>query len=88
MTTYVTFGQDHLHVIDGVTFDRDCVAVIISNNAQEGRAKAFKTFGAKFCMEYFDDEFNPSMMTFYPRGLININKYSNRKFDGLLNYEQ
>jgi len=72
MTTYVTFGQSHRHEIDGEVYDKDCIAVIESDNRVEGRERAFKIFKAKFCMEYFDDEFNMAMMAFYPSGLIDV----------------
>ena len=36
MKTYVTFGFDHAHAINGKTFDKDCVAVIESESAENG----------------------------------------------------
>ena len=50
--TYVTFGHNHTHHIDGKTYDKDCVAVIYANDEIEGRNLAFKIFGTKFCFEY------------------------------------
>jgi hypothetical protein len=32
MKTYVTFGQDHAHAVNGKTFDKDCVAIIHSEH--------------------------------------------------------
>ena len=52
MKTYVTFGFDHAHAIDGKTFDKDCVAIIHSSGAEEYRDLAFEYFGRKFCFEY------------------------------------
>ena len=72
MKTYVTFGQTHTHSINGRTFDKDCVAVIESNSASEGRKKAFDTFGPKFCFEYSEDEFDFDSMRYFPRGLIEV----------------
>ncbi|MCR4307484.1 MAG: hypothetical protein NUV80_02910 [Candidatus Berkelbacteria bacterium] len=69
MTTYVTFGQSHAHSIGGKTFDKDCVAVIPSETAKEGREKAFEIFGPKFCFEYFN---RLPTMSYFPRGLIEI----------------
>ena len=70
MTTYVTFGQEHVHSINGKTFDKNCVAVIESDDAVSGRAKAFELFGPKFCFEYYNDM--PDM-SYFPRGLVEVN---------------
>jgi len=67
MKTYVTFGQAHMHLIDGVIFDKDCVAVV-----EGGRKEVFKLFGSKFCLEYTEAEFDHDLMEFYPRGFINV----------------
>lgn len=69
MTTYVTFGQDHIHRVNNKMFDKDCVAVLPSSNANEGRAFAFEIFGDKFCFEYFN---KPPQMKYFPRGLIEV----------------
>ena len=37
MKTYVTFGQAHVHNINGVIFDKDCVAVV-----EGGREKSLR----------------------------------------------
>ena len=68
MKRYVTFGQAHVHSINGKTFDKDCVAVL------EGtRDDVFNTFGQQFCWEYDETEFDfDSLNEFYPRGLINV----------------
>ncbi len=71
--TYITFGFDHIHVIDGVLFDRNSVAVIENVTPAEGREKAFQLFGPKFCFEYPEKHFPfDSLEKFYPRGLIKI----------------
>jgi len=71
--TYVTFGQDHAHRINGKTFDCDCVAVINCEDGSDGRNKAFEFFGGKFCFEYHEKEFNPDDLKYYRRGLIEVN---------------
>jgi hypothetical protein len=72
--TYITFGQDHCHRVNDITFDKDCVAVIKHKEAGEGRKLAFEIFGKKFCFSYEDEEFNhQSLKNFFPRGLIEIN---------------
>ena len=71
MKTYVTFGYDHTHSINGKTFDKDCVAVINSQNAATGRAKAFELFGSKFCFEYPEDYWH-GKMEYFPRGYLEV----------------
>jgi len=66
--TYITFGQDHTHRVNGVTLDCDCVAVILSG----GRERAFELFGPKFCFSYDEDKFDHSDMQYYPRGFIEV----------------
>jgi hypothetical protein len=73
MKTYVTFGQVHTHRINGKTLDCNCVAVINCNNPEHGRDMAFELFGRKFCMEYPEHKFNMSSMSYFPRGLIEVN---------------
>jgi hypothetical protein len=73
MKTYVTFGQDHTHRINGHTFDCDCVAVIECDNEEHGRNLAFEIFKNKFAFEYHEEKFKESNMRFYPRGKIQVN---------------
>jgi len=72
MKTYVTFGQDHYHHIGDKIYDKDCVAVIESASASEGRARAFEMFGPKFCFEYPEKFFNMDDMKYYPRGFVSV----------------
>lgn len=69
---YVTFGQEHVHSIDGKTLDKDCVASYEAANWKEGRERAFDLFGVKFCFEYHDKDFNHDDLVYFPRGIINI----------------
>ena len=79
MKTYITFGQSHVHSINGKTFDKDCVAVIHCKNAKDGRNLALEIFGQKFSFEYPEKKFNFDDMKFYPRGFINAkNKKENK----------
>lgn len=72
MTTYVTFGFDHVHTVNGLTLNKDCVAAFPSSSAEEGRTHAFQLFGAKFCFEYFNKLPN---MEYFPRGVIQVEDY-------------
>ena len=79
--TYITFGQDHTHKINGNTFDRNCVAVIESESAERGREMAFEYFGHKFCFEYPEQYFDMDKMKYFPRGFIYVNKHKQDKND-------
>lgn len=65
---WITFGQIHTHSINGITFDKDCVALIHATDKEAARDNAFELFGNKFC---FIKEFEPDM-SFYPRGIIKL----------------
>lgn len=72
MRVFVTFGQVHLHVINGQVFDKDCIAVIDCEDHAEGRAKAFELFGRKFCVTYGEEFDMHKILDRFPRGLINV----------------
>jgi hypothetical protein len=52
MRTYVTFGSNHNHNINGQKLNRNRVAVLETPSAHEGRALAFELFKDKFAFEY------------------------------------
>ena len=71
--TYVTFGQSHVHVINGHTLNKDRVAVIPCTNAAEGRAKAFEFFGPKFFTTYFDTAWKEEeMLKYFSGGYVEV----------------
>lgn len=65
MTSFFTFGQNHVHSLNGITFDKDIVVEIEDN---EPRALMFAFFGPKWAMEY---DFKPDMDLF-PRGCVKL----------------
>lgn len=67
MKTYVTFGQAHVHVINGKTLDKDCVAIV-----EGDRETVFKLFGQKFCFEYPEYLWDGSRLKYFPRGYVEI----------------
>ncbi len=67
--TYITFGQTHVHSINGKTFDKDCIAEV---DLPEDEARAI--FMPKFCFSYTD--LSKIDMSFYPRGLISLENES------------
>lgn len=64
-TSWFTFGQVHVHSVNGITFDKDCVVKITAANP---RAVMVDHFGDKWAMEY-DKE--PDMSRF-PRGIFTL----------------
>ena len=70
--TYITFGQDHVHRVNNVIVDKDCVGIIESENAVRGREIAFELFGPKFSMEYPEQYWEEDSMKFFPRGYIKL----------------
>lgn len=72
MKTYITFGQSHTHSVNGKTFDKDTVAVIHSESAEAGRAKAFEIFGDKFCFEYSEKFWSRDNLAYFPKGYLEV----------------
>ena len=73
MKTYVTFGGDHIHIINGVILDKDTVAVITGPDAMSNRDTAFELFGNKFSFETPENFFNlEEKMKWFPKGLVHI----------------
>lgn len=64
-TAYFTFGQCHVHTVNGVTWDKNVVCKI---TAADPRQVMFDTFGTIWAMHY--DE--PPDLAFFPRGIIEL----------------
>jgi len=77
LRTYVTFGRVHRHVINGVVFDKDCVALIEHEPLKDSRPVVSKYFGLAFSFDYPEKYFKPEMMKYHPRGIITINDIKN-----------
>ena len=69
---YVTFGQVHVHYVNGHTLDKDSVASYEANDYAEGREKAFELFKGNFFTDYHDLDFNTDSLHYFPRGIIDI----------------
>jgi len=67
---YVTFGQKHIHTIDGKTLDKDTVAVYQADSDKEGREKAFQLFGPNFFTDYHDTAWKEDKLQFFPKGYL------------------
>ncbi len=68
MKRYFTFGQAHRHEVNGVVFDKDCVAEI---EAECPRDVALELFGTKWCWEHEEHSLK-KIMEFFPRGIIKV----------------
>ena len=71
--TYVTFGQVHVHVVNGKTFDKDTVAVIEATSEKEGRELAHEYFGEKFFTTYSEKYWKEDNMKYFPKGYVEVN---------------
>ena len=72
--TFITFGQIHVHRVNGKTFDKNCVAFIPSLDENEGCAVAMQCFGDKWHNSYFrpNGELESDILDYYPRGVIEV----------------
>lgn len=66
-TSFFTFGQSHVHSVNGVTFDKD---IVVEITAEDPRQVMVDTFGLKWCWQHDD---NPPDMKWYPRGIHKLN---------------
>ena len=70
MKVYITFGQNHVHRVNGITLDKDSIAVIDASTHNDGRDIAFDLFGQKFATSYENVD---DILQYFPRGLIELN---------------
>jgi hypothetical protein len=70
--TYVTFGSDHHHNINGLKVDKDCVVVVEGVDSSDARNNVFNVFGKYFSMEHPEDFFKPESMEYFPRGIFDL----------------
>jgi len=73
MKVYITFGQIHVHSINGKTLDKDCIAVINAKDYKSGRALAFEWFEGEFHNCYTEDKITDELLSYFPQGLIEVN---------------
>jgi len=55
-TSYFTFGQAHVHSVNGKTFDKDIVVKITTLDSEDPRDYMVSHFGTKWAMEYSEDD--------------------------------
>ena len=68
MKFYVSFGQAHVHSINGHTIDKDCIVEIESDSREKAHRKVMDMFDGVFCFLHND---MPDM-SYFPRGIIKL----------------
>ena len=69
---YITFGQIHVHSVNGKTFDKDCVAEIEGESRGDAHTKAMEIFDGKFHQCVTEKECDAEFMSYFPRGIIKV----------------
>lgn len=68
----ITFGQAHVHRVNGKTFDRDCVAIVEGETVYDADKLAFELFKDKFHQRILEEAWDEDDMKYYPRGYIEV----------------
>jgi|TARA_R110000787_G_scaffold62331_2_gene141037 hypothetical protein len=71
MKIYITFGFDHIHLVNEKILDKDTVAEIDCVDYKEGRKKAFKYFENRFATSYTKEHID-KLMHWFPNGIVKI----------------
>lgn len=79
MKMYVTFGHDHNHTVLGKRFNANTVAVLDCDDRSMGRSLVHGYFGAKWCWEYIDDEFDMTNLEKYNWTLREVKRGENEQ---------
>jgi len=72
MKIYITFGQVHIHRVNGKVFDKDCIAVIEADDEKSGRNLAFQYFNDQWFTSYTENNWKDYQLNYYPRGFIEV----------------
>ena len=68
---YITFGQVHVHSVNGKTLDKDCLAEIEAESHGAAHALAMDIFKGVFHQCLLEKEL-PEVIHYFPRGIIKI----------------
>ena len=68
---YITFGQVHVHSVNGKTFDKDSLCEIEAESHRQARERAYEVFGGVFCTSYGESELE-DLLLYSPRGIIKL----------------
>ena len=72
MKIYITFGQEHVHHVFGITYNKSNVAVIECDDYAHGRRLAEEYFGLQFGTSYREEEITEEFLSFFPDGLVPV----------------
>lgn len=72
MKTFITFGQDHTHSINGKTLDKDTVAVIESPTFEEAMVLINEYFGSVYSFSYPEEYWDEAKLSYFPKGYVYI----------------
>lgn len=78
---YITFGQSHAHHVNGYTFDKDSVAIIVAETENDARDRAFELFGPKWFTSYSEERWTPETAAYFPRGAVHVDSRLREKAD-------
>jgi len=70
ITQYFSFGLNHTHKVNGITWDADIVCAIEAKSANDARDKMFEAFGPKWSLQY---DTIPDMR-YFPRGIAKLER--------------
>lgn len=68
-TSYFSFGQTHVHSVNGRTFDKDDIVKITH---LQPRQRMMGLFGPKWAFEYTEEEFARIDPRHYPKGVTEL----------------
>ena len=68
---YITFGQVHVHSVNGKTFDKDCLAEIEAGSKEEAHTFAMEIFKGIF-HQCYPESMLEEIIDYFPRGVIKV----------------
>ena len=68
---YISFGQVHVHSVNGKTFDKNCLAEIEADSHEEAHKEAMDIFKGVFHNCYTEKRL-PEVLHYFPRGVIKV----------------
>lgn len=78
MKLFITFGQVHVHSINGLTLDKDCIAEFEFGDIDKAKARneVMKLIGPMWHNAYDETEFDQKcykgLMDYFPRGVVKV----------------
>lgn len=66
---YISFGQTHVHRVDGKTFDRNCLCLVEGEDYTDCRKQAFDAFSGRFAFDYKENQLD-YILHHFPRDII------------------